>query len=67
MDDLRLREQLLTLQIRRRDIIWGDSDLTDPAVVEDLAATQRGIDRLMTSIEARSLIAEARRALDRQA
>ena len=38
MDDL--REQLLTLQIRRRDIIWGDSDLTDPAIVEILASVQ---------------------------
>lgn len=64
MDDL--REQLLTLQVRRRDLIWGDSDLTDPAVVEILASVQREIDRLMTSIEARNLVAEARRALDRQ-
>ena len=61
-----LRDQLHALIVRRRDLVWGDSDLTDPAVVADLASVQRQIDRLMTSYDARSLVAETRRAIDRR-
>lgn len=63
MDDL--RERLTDLLVRRRDLIWGDNSLTDPAVVAELADVQRQIDRIMTSVETRSLVAETRRAIDR--
>jgi hypothetical protein len=61
-----LRDRLCELQARRAYLIWGDTSLTDPAVVAELADVQRQISRLMTSYDMRSLVAETRRALDRQ-
>jgi predicted RNA-binding protein YlqC (UPF0109 family) len=66
MDDL--REQLADLLVRQRDLIWGDTDLTDPAVAAELHAVQRDIDRLMISLGTTGQVAAAiRRGLDRQA
>jgi hypothetical protein len=63
-----LREQLAALLVRRRDLIWGDTDLTDPAVAAELAHVQRQIDRTMTSLGTTGQVAAAiRRGLDRQA